>query len=290
MNGCGCKSGKRPLRYCAPFDKLRTGGCGCGCGGCGCGCGFGFGCRCRGGVVSNLPSQPKTARPELVEGRVRTPVPTTIRNFPTRPKSGLSCRMKTYPRTIRRPARHVRVPAFSPVPLRRRGDGWTPSRQAAFLAALAETGSVCTAARRVRMARETAYRLRRKHGAESFAAAWDAVLGRAGEGRRKVTAEERARRALYGLLKPVFYRGQHVATAWKADNSALLGHLSQLNRAGRAEQEAAERSQGFTPGSVSPPQAGNAIRDRLPDRPGRSRTDAPSPACRGAGRSSGTRR
>ena len=162
--------------------------------------------------------------------------------------------MKSYPPIVRRPARHVRVPAFSPVPLRSRGDGWTPERQAAFLAALAETGSVCAAARRVGMARETAYRLRRKRGAESFAAAWDVVLGRGGEGRRKVSSEERARRALYGLLKPVFHRGEHVATVKKADNSALLGHLAQLGRAGRYAAATAGRSQGFTPASVSPPE------------------------------------
>lgn len=125
-------------------------------------------------------------------------------------------------------ARHPRVPAFAPVPLRARADGWTPMRQAAFLAALALTGSVCAAARRVGLARETAYRLRRKPGAGSFAAAWDAVLGRAAPARRKVTAGERAQRALSGLLKPLIYRGRHVATIEKADNSALLGHMARL--------------------------------------------------------------
>ncbi len=68
------------------------------------------------------------------------------------------------------------VPAFTPVPLRIRQDGWTPDRQRAFLAHLRLTGSVEAAARAVGMRRETAYRLRRRPGGESFAAAWDAAM------------------------------------------------------------------------------------------------------------------
>ena len=151
--------------------------------------------------------------------------------------------MKRYPPP--KPARHLRVPAFVPVPTRARADGWTPARQAAFLAALALTRSVSAAARRVAMARETAYRLRRRKGAESFAAAWDAALGRAAPAKRKVTAEERARRALDGMLKPHFWRGEHVLTVRKADNSALLSHLAQLDRAERAARRDDESSQSF---------------------------------------------
>lgn len=160
--------------------------------------------------------------------------------------------MKTYaPRRPRR-ALHIRVPAFAPVPLRARRDGWTHHRQAAFLGALAETGSVLEAARRVGMARESAYRLRRRPGAESFAAAWDAVLGRAAEGRRKVTDEELAQRAIFGVLKPLIYAGKHVATIRKPDNSALLRRLAQLDRAAGKQSAASERSQSFTARSASP--------------------------------------
>jgi DNA-binding phage protein len=159
--------------------------------------------------------------------------------------------MKHWPPQKHRRPDHRRVPAFLPVPLRTRADGWTPARQAAFLGALAETRSVSAAARKVRMARETAYRLRKLPGAESFAAAWDAVLGRVTPGRRKVTPEERARRAIEGLLKPVMYRGKHVATARKADNSALLGHLAQLDRATRNLEPLWGRSQRFTSRSRS---------------------------------------
>lgn len=137
--------------------------------------------------------------------------------------------MKTYPRRRTRKARHPRVAAFMPVPQRARRDGWTPQRQAAFLAALAITRSVSAAARKVGMARETAYRLRAKRGAESFAAAWDQALGR-DPGKRKVTPEERVVRALQGLLKPRIYRGECKVIARKVDDSALLAYLAHLDR------------------------------------------------------------
>jgi hypothetical protein len=160
--------------------------------------------------------------------------------------------MRTYPRAKRRRPRHARVPAFLPVPLRARADGWTPRRQAAFLAALAITRSVSAAARRVGMARETAYRLRRRAGSAGFAAAWDAALGRAAPGRLpKVTDEERAARALHGLIKPITYGGRHVANVRKADDSALLGHLAQIDRAEREGAVQDQRSQSFAPGSAS---------------------------------------
>lgn len=103
-------------------------------------------------------------------------------------------------------------------------------RQAAFLGALAESRCVRAAARRVGKARETAYRLRGKPGAESFCAAWDRIVGRGGGLSRKVTPAALVHRALGGLLKPVIYRGRHVATVWKADNCALLRLLRQLGR------------------------------------------------------------
>jgi len=160
--------------------------------------------------------------------------------------------MAESPRT-RRP----RIPAFAPVPVKRRADGWTPLRQAEFIGKLAETGSVSAAAAFAGMARETAYRLRRKPGAEEFAQAWDAALrtararfggalrdgahgassGRAAlenETRTlvppKVTAGELWRRIVDGRWRPVLRRGKYVGSVRKADNSALLSHLAQLDR------------------------------------------------------------
>jgi molybdenum-dependent DNA-binding transcriptional regulator ModE len=150
-----------------------------------------------------------------------------------------------------RAGRHVRVPAFAPVPLRARADGWTPWRQAAFLGALAETGAVEAAARKVGMTRETAYRLRRRPGAASFSATWDAAVGRRTTLARKVTAQERAARALEGLLKVRMYAGRHVATERKYDNSALLGLLGRLGRHCFDRPGSADRPRGFTGLSVS---------------------------------------
>ncbi|WP_195908559.1 hypothetical protein [Novosphingobium sp. Gsoil 351] len=199
--------------------------------------------------------------------------------------------MKRY--SPRKPAHHPRVPAFVPVATRSRKDGWTARRQAAFLAALAITGSVCEAARRVSMARETAYRLRRREGAESFAAAWDAIAGRFGEAPRKVTPEEYARRAIEGLLKPMIYRGKHVANQRKTDNSALLRYWAQLDRGQGSARCERERSQGFAQRSASavgPANCADKPRGTPPDTPGRTRTGALSPACTAAARSGGTRR
>lgn len=149
----------------------------------------------------------------------------------------------------RRPRRHV--PAFAPVPLRHRSGGWTPMKQAAFLGLLAETGCVRTAARRLGMSRETAYRLRRKPGAGSFAHAWDAALGRAAAPARKVTPEELAQRAYSGLLKPLMYRGRHVSTVRKADNSALLRLVAQIGQACRGHDLSDPDLWRFTPRSVT---------------------------------------
>lgn len=75
-----------------------------------------------------------------------------------------------------RPSATTQIPSFDPAPGRARKDGWTADRQRAFIAALAETGSINEAARAAGMSREGAYRLRRRRGAESFAAAWDSIL------------------------------------------------------------------------------------------------------------------
>ncbi|WP_336981032.1 hypothetical protein [Altererythrobacter fulvus] len=142
------------------------------------------------------------------------------------------------------PARRSRryVPAFVPVPLRARADGWTPRRQAAFLGYLALTRSVSEAARRVGMARETAYRLRARRGAESFVAAWDVALGKVrGDTHRsrKVTGYELEYRAFEGALKPVFHAGRFVEIARKPDNTALLRLVARphLALAGRSDGE-----------------------------------------------------
>src|SRR5690606_21166321 len=92
--------------------------------------------------------------------------------------------------------RTPRVPPFYPVPLRSRRDGWSAEVQARVLARLAVAGSVAGAAERGGLGRDGAYRLRRRPGAESFAAAWDAALGAPV---RKVTVDDEHFLAFEGL-------------------------------------------------------------------------------------------
>ena len=71
---------------------------------------------------------------------------------------------------------HV-LPHFAPVPRAKdRNNGWKPAVQLAFIEALAETGSVKSAARRVNRAEVGAYLLRRHPAAEEFRKAWDIAL------------------------------------------------------------------------------------------------------------------
>ena len=96
------------------------------------------------------------------------------------------------------------------------------------------------------MSRETAYRLRRKPGAGSFAHAWDVAVGRVPP-KRKVTPEELHQRTFFGLLKPLIYRGRYVSTVRKADNSAVLRYLAQIDRNRSVHDPSGLEARGFTP-------------------------------------------
>ena len=137
--------------------------------------------------------------------------------------------MKPESSPIVRPRRRLpRVPAFYPVPLKANPDGWTIERQAHFLGWLAETGSVSAACARVGMSRNGAYKLRKKPGAESFAAAWDAALG---QPVRRVTIDDLEFLAYHGLVRPRFRGGRYLGSRQKPDNSALLRLVSLYDRA-----------------------------------------------------------
>lgn len=136
-----------------------------------------------------------------------------------------------------------RPPFFTPVNLRTRKDGWTPQVQCAFLAQLYLTGSVAASAKAVGRSRASAYLLRAKKGAESFAAAWDRILvGPSDPGEppvrhkrvadyRKLTLADLQWRIDAGLWRPVIYRGAMRAIAQKPDNSALLRLLRRMDSA-----------------------------------------------------------
>lgn len=111
------------------------------------------------------------------------------------------------------------LPHFIPVPLARsRKDGWTPARQRIFLAALAATGVVSRAAKAAEMGVTSAYNLRRRKGAESFAAAWDQVERAARERALAYVIEH----VINGETRPRFYRGRFVGTVHRVDQKVAL--------------------------------------------------------------------
>ena len=138
-----------------------------------------------------------------------------------------------------------RIPAFTPVPLRARRDGWTPVRQAEFLGLLAQTRSVSKAAAFVGMSRDSAYRLRRKPGAEEFVAAWDAILGVPESRQPKITLETLFQRIRQGRYRPVLRGGRYVATIKKPDNHALLTLLGRLDRLVPPGEDWGEEPEGY---------------------------------------------
>lgn len=107
------------------------------------------------------------------------------------------------------PSRQQTLPAFTPVPrLCDRSNGWKPEVQRAFIEALAETGSVKSAARRVGSAEVGAYLLRRHPEAGEFRTAWDAALD---IGMRRIE-DVAMERAINGVEVPVYSYGKLVGT------------------------------------------------------------------------------
>ena len=117
---------------------------------------------------------------------------------------------------------------FTPAPTRRRIAGWTPERQAAFIAALACGHTVGVAAAGVGLSARSAYQRRKAPGGAGFAAAWDVALD-AGSARLEQTALDRA---INGERRTVFYRGKAVGETVRYDTRLLLALLkAQRSRA-----------------------------------------------------------
>lgn len=92
------------------------------------------------------------------------------------------------------------------VPTRARHDGWTPDKQHDFIAALAESGCVTEACAAVRMSPKSAYQLRARPDASVFRQAWDVALDYA----VRALADAAFSRALHGVARPVFYKGEQI--------------------------------------------------------------------------------
>ena len=95
---------------------------------------------------------------------------------------------------------------FEPVPVRARNDGWTVEKQYAFIEALAETGIVEEACRRVGMSRTSADNLRRRPCGAPFRRAWQAAVDYA----LYRLEEDAHRRGREGVVRPIFYKGEQV--------------------------------------------------------------------------------
>lgn len=155
---------------------------------------------------------------------------------------------------------------FTPVPLQRRARGWTPDAQAAFIAALAQCGIVAHAARCVGCSPRSAYHLRARPGADSFAAAWDWAIEMgldAARDRAMTLIHDDAPRPLYRGKREVGYRtGPDHRIMFAALRSlagdveglrARLPHRQRIDQRDRAEQApAAERPHDPTPASAPP--------------------------------------
>ena len=134
-------------------------------------------------------------------------------------------------------APHRPIPAFTPVPVRARADGWTPERQREFIRLLHVGRNIGKAAKAVGMSRRSAYRLRERPGAESFAAAWDSAFAlRPPPATSSVS--QLWYRALFGKTRPIVRRGEVVGTITQPDNAAAL---KLLDRFERQERDAARR-------------------------------------------------
>jgi hypothetical protein len=95
---------------------------------------------------------------------------------------------------------------FTPVAVRARHDGWSPQRQHDFIAALAESGCVAEACAAVGMSAMSAYRLRARPDASTFRQAWDVALDYA----VRRLGDAAFSRALHGVPRPIFYKGEQV--------------------------------------------------------------------------------
>ena len=118
--------------------------------------------------------------------------------------------------------------AFTPVQLRRRHDGWSAEKQIAFIEALAETACVEEACRRVGMSDSSAYQLRRRPCGAALRHAWDAALDYALHRLEQVALS----RALNGVPRPVFYKGEQVGE-WREYDERLTMFLLRYRRAHR---------------------------------------------------------
>jgi hypothetical protein len=111
-------------------------------------------------------------------------------------------------------------PQFTPTLTRNQYSGWTAERQRKFIEHLSLTGSVGEASAIAGVSSRSAYRLRNKAGAESFARAWDAALSLSATRLSAIAFD----RALYGRSER-FYRDGELVMERKMPSDYLLTWL-----------------------------------------------------------------
>lgn len=127
----------------------------------------------------------------------------------------------------------VPIPAFTPWRAKReRSGGWLPETQRAFIHELTRIGSVGAAANAVGKTSRSAYQLRDKLGAESFAAAWEAAKLAGRDHAAQIAIE----RALHGEMVPTFRNGQFTGYRLVYNDRMLIAALAA--RDGRPDQDA----------------------------------------------------
>ena len=122
-------------------------------------------------------------------------------------------------------APHKPLIPFTPVPVRPRHDGWTVERQYAFIEALAETGIVEEACRRVGMSRTSADNLRRRPCGVHFRRAWETAMDYS----LHRIEEEAFARSRHGVARPIFYKGEQVGE-WRHYDERLTMFLLRTRR------------------------------------------------------------
>ena len=114
---------------------------------------------------------------------------------------------------------------FEPVPLRPRRDGWTVEKQYAFIEALAETGIVEEACRRVGMSRTSRRQPPAPPVRRAFPPAWEAALDYS----LYRIEEDVFTRSRRGVARPIFYKGEQVGE-WRHYDERLTMFLLRSRR------------------------------------------------------------
>jgi hypothetical protein len=121
---------------------------------------------------------------------------------------------------------------FDPVPVRPRHDGWSAADQRRFILKLSRGHLVDEACRDLGHRRQSAYALRRRPDARSFARAWDRaiIMGRAAMRARARQSAPDLSWALETLLVPKYYRGRLVGFVQRHADRAAFQLLVECDR------------------------------------------------------------